>query len=394
MEATLPSAAMHGFIQHLRLNGGHAVIPDASLALDALRAWRKPPSYDQAKHVLRAVFATDRQSWDRFDSLCDAYWLHRGVKHALPDAAAGMSPAATQLWQPQLDGLRDGGDDGGLVEDSGRDAPGKGPERTTAERNIKTIGSLRGLSSRLNIDDVNNELNRDQVVELARRVALALRFSPSRRYRPHRRGRRVDFRRTIRRSLATGGESFALARRDRGRSRVRITTLLDVSNSMKNYINFFLLFAKGLSAAGWRPETFLFHTQLLRVTESLLERGQRRATERLALQAGMLGGGTKIASSLLDFRRRYGRVCMGRRSAVFIISDGYDAEEPQELVRALAELRTYTQRIIWLSPTIARADVLRPRTRSLRAAIGKLDLLSPIASIQDLEKLLPQLERL
>ena len=392
MQALRPSEAMRGFVQHLRLNGAHAVMADAELGLAALRACPQPPSYDQAKDVMRAVFATDRNSWDNFSNLCDAYWLHRGVKHALPDATPGLSPAASQLWQPKLEGVGAEGD-GGLIADSGADAPGD-EQRQTAERNIKTIGSLKGFGSKLNIDDVNNQLNRKQVIEQARRVALALRFSPSRRYRPDRRGRKVDFRRTIRRSLATGGEPLAVARRDRGRSRVRITTLLDVSNSMKNYINFFLLFAKGLSAAGWRPETFLFHTRLLRVTETLLERSQARAAQRLALQARQLGGGTKIASSLLDFKRRYGRICLGRRSALFIISDGYDAEEPRELVEALTALRTYTRRIIWLSPTIARADVRKPRTRSLRAAVRKLDLLSPIASIQDLEDLLPQLERL
>lgn len=68
------------------------------------------------------------------------------------------------------------------------------------------------------------------LVLLRRRLGL----EEGRRRVPRRRGM-IDFRRSMRRSLRTFGETVRLARSSRKRSKTDILVLLDVSNSMKDY---------------------------------------------------------------------------------------------------------------------------------------------------------------
>ena len=56
-----------------------------------------------------------------------------------------------------------------------------------------------------------------------------------------------------------------------------------------------------------------------------------RAVERLALMAQGIGGGTRIGESLATFNRWHARRVINSRTAVIIVSDGYDTGEPERL---------------------------------------------------------------
>src|SRR5207237_8463408 len=75
----------------------------------------------------------------------------------------------------------------------------------------------------------------EEIERIAARLARRLAARPGRRWKPARRGARVDLRRTVRRSLSTGAEPLDLRFRRRKPRKTRIVALCDVSGSMDLY---------------------------------------------------------------------------------------------------------------------------------------------------------------
>ena len=374
MRATAAGESMRGFIAHLRLNGYNLSAADIAAALGTLQILGVALTSASAKSILRTVLASDRGEWDRFGELFDVFWFGRGVRTVRP---AAHSAVTRKLWNSVLldndTAAYAAGEEGESTED-GEHAPAQ--SRRNASKNSAPkkpdIGKMRQLPQK------------EQLLEIGERLAKMLCRRPSRRYKPARRGVGADIRRTLRRSISSGGEPLHLVRRARKSRMTRLSALLDVSGSMKEHYELFLFFVKGLLNAGVSVEAFIFHTRLVRVTSALSERSTAKALEKFALQTQGIGGGTRIAGCLNDFIRQYGRRCLGR-SAVLIISDGYDSGEPEDLQKSAAALRCRTPRLFWLSPSLARAD--SPKSRSLTAAAGLLTALAPARSLTDLQSL-------
>jgi uncharacterized protein len=122
--------------------------------------------------------------------------------------------------------------------------------------------------------------------------------------------------------------------------------LLDVSGSMSLYARLFLAFLKGLVGSATRADAYLFHTRLIRVTEALTERDPLEAATRLSLMAEGFGGGTRIGHALRTFNDGHARRAIDRRTAVIILSDGYDTDPPERLAAELARLRRRARRTV------------------------------------------------
>jgi uncharacterized protein len=140
--------------------------------------------------------------------------------------------------------------------------------------------------------------------------------------------------------------------------------LLDASGSMSLYTAFFVRFLHGVIDAFSEAEAFVFHTRLAHVSQSLRDRDVARAVDRLALMAQGIGGGTRIGESLATFNRWHARRVINSRTAVLIVSDGYDTGEPDRLATEMRRLRRRCRRIIWLNPLIGWQDytnLLEPR---------------------------------
>ena len=157
-----------------------------------------------------------------------------------------------------------------------------------------------------------------------------------RRERVRRRGRRLDLRRTIHRNISHGGTLLDLAWRRRKIKPLRLVFLLDASGSMSLYTAFFVRFLHGVVDAFRESEAFVFHTRLAHVSASLRDRDVARAVDKLALMAQGIGGGTRIGESLATFNRWHARRVINSRTAVMIVSDGYDTGEPEHLGRGNA----------------------------------------------------------
>ena len=69
------------------------------------------------------------------------------------------------------------------------------------------------------------------------------------------------------------------------------------------------------------------------------------------------GGGTRIGDSLAQFNREHAPRLVHSRTAVLVLSDGYDTGEPEQLAEALARLRRRARRIVWLNPLLRAAGL-------------------------------------
>src|SRR5262249_34754605 len=135
---------------------------------------------------------------------------------------------------------------------------------------------------------------------------------------------RPDLRRTLRRSLRTGGEPVERAFRARRVRERRVVLLLDVSGSMSDYARPLLLFAHAAVRSSRRWEVFAFGTRLTRLTRALAAASPDDALERVAALAPDRGAGTRIGESLKAFLDDHGRRGLARGAVVAIVSDGLE----------------------------------------------------------------------
>jgi uncharacterized protein with von Willebrand factor type A (vWA) domain len=225
----------------------------------------------------------------------------------------------------------------------------------------------------------------EEIERIARRLARKLAAKPSRRWKAARHGARVDLRRTVRKSLSSGGEAASLAYRVRKPRKTRIVALCDVSGSMDLYSRFLLQFLYALQGSVARVESFVFATSLRRITEFLRERPYSQALRGLSAQVSDWSGGTRIGACLAEFNREWPRL-VDRRTVVVILSDGWDTGDPQELSDAMATLKLRSRRVVWLNPLLG-SEGYEPLTQGMQAALPHLSVFAPAHNLDSLRAL-------
>ena len=323
----------------------------------------------------------------RFDQLFDAFWLMEGRVRQKTVPTRSAPPNNTRNTRTDEGRRTDGRgtihapEEGGDGEES--HAAGTGKLVASKARNLMKT-DLRDLVSSEDIRAAE---------QVAIRIGAALRDRRSRRRRVARRGAAIDMRRTIRASLATGGEPLRLAMRRRPDRPTRIAALCDVSGSMTAYARPFLAFLAGLMRADDAADAYLFHTRLVRITQALRDDDPIRALNRITLLADGFGGGSKIGETLMRFATGPARRFVDGRTIVLILSDGYDSDAPGAVAAALAKLRRRGCRIIWLNPLKGWKDYA-PVARGMAAALPYLDDFAPAATLSDIAALEGRMARL
>ncbi|WP_407495934.1 vWA domain-containing protein [Pseudooceanicola sp. MF1-13] len=380
------AARMAGFMAHLRENGLRLGAQETETALAALMHVEAARPM-LARAALRAVCTGTKDEAERFDDLFASYWMDMGrVRQKV------VATPKAQKGDDSVHSSRDatGEDSGGAGQSTAPDGGDGEAERDGEGKLIAT--RMRNLSRR----DLRNLVRPEEIAEaeaVARRLGMALRDRRSRRRIAARKGDRLHFRKTIRRSLSTGGEPLRLFRRQRPDRARKIVALCDVSGSMGVYAQVFLAFLAGLMRGDATADAYLFHTRLVRITEALRDRDAMRAIGRMSLMADGFGGGSKIGESLGLFAETYARRFVDGRSVVMILSDGYDTDPPEHLDRALARLRKRGCRIIWLNPLKGWKDY-QPVAAGMTAALPHIDLFTAANTLADMAALEPELVRL
>ncbi|MGA2126659.1 MAG: VWA domain-containing protein [Xanthobacteraceae bacterium] len=377
-----------GFAATLRQNGfavGLAETRDA-LAILASPAAARPALLEAA---LRALFCATRSDWQRFDEIFDAWWRGRGIRSVqkISGAASESRASLRRLAEAGAPAGSPGAPDHVERRDGpDHDNPADGRGRREGASRAETLSAL----------DVRHMVDPRDVAEahaLAGRLARRMRARLVRRRRAHRRGRQLDLRRTIHRSVSHGGTPVDLVWRRRKIKPLRLVMLLDASGSMSLYTAFFVRFLHGIVDAFREAEAFVFHTRLAHVSDSLRDRDVARAVDRLSLMAQGIGGGTRIGESLATFNRWHAKRVINSRTAVMIVSDGYDTGPPEKLGAEMRRLRRRCKRIIWLNPLIGW-DGYTPDARGMQAALPFVDLFAPAHNLDSLAALEPYLAKI
>jgi hypothetical protein len=158
---------------------------------------------------------------------------------------------------------------------------------------------------------------------------------------------------------------------------------------MDLYSRFLVQFLHALSGTFAGLEVFTFSTRLTRVTPFL--KGRRFAESLVALEAVTdWSGGTRIGESVDRFVKEWGRRLLDRRTAVLILSDGWDTGDPDLLAAALSAIRQRGARLLWLNPLLGQPDYA-PETRGMAAALPLVHAFLPahnLASLAGLERAL------
>ena len=377
-----------GFGRTLRDNGFRIGLAETA---DALAILTSPAALQPAslKPALRALFCATHSDWERFDEVFEAFWFRRNMRQrqllsGMPSVPHAPARRLAEAHVPQ-EAL-------GLPDHAERRSDGSA--ETPADGRGRREGASR--TELLTATDLRHIVDPDDVAAthaLAARLARIMRVRLVRREQIRKRGRRLDLRRTIHRNISHGGTLLDLAWRRRKIKPLRLVVLLDASGSMSLYTAFFVRFLHGVVDAFREAEAFVFHTRLAHVSPSLRDRDVTRAVEKLSLMAQGIGGGTRIGESLATFNRWHARRVINSRTAVMIVSDGYDTGEPSQLGEEMRRLRRRCKKIIWLNPLIGWRDY-SPQARGMQAALPYIDLFAPAHNLASLAALEPYLVRI
>jgi uncharacterized protein with von Willebrand factor type A (vWA) domain len=215
-----------------------------------------------------------------------------------------------------------------------------------------------------------------------------------RRFEASRESRRgaLDVRRTLQRSLASGGDPARLARRVRGARERRVVLLLDVSGSMGAYARTMLRFAHATIVAHRNVEAFTLGTRCTRVTRQLSWRDPDAALARVAAAAPDLEGGTRLGECLFQFNETWGLGGIARGAIVVIVSDGWDRGDAAVLAAQMARLNYVAHRVVWVNPLKASLGY-EPLVRGMAAALPFTDEFLAGNSLEALDELAEVISR-
>lgn len=379
-----PLAAIAGFAALLRDHGLSVGVAEQQAMVRAALAVPLP-RLRSIEAAWRAIACHDVRAWRRWPELFERYWhpqrLTGQVKVSGQTRPARDLRQTVQMLHDSMGGGTTPPTPGNAPTDTALDdlTVPDAPATTQAQGGASRTEALHDRSLAQWLPQDLSTLER-----LAERIAERLRRRVTRRWRDDARGRRLDLRRTLRNSLATGGVPLAPAWRTPRRERPKLFVLVDVSRSMETHAQLFLRIARAfVGAAGAR--VFVFHTRLAEITP-LLQRDSAAVQEKVNAVTAGFGGGTRIATSLADFVSVHARTQLGRSSRVWILSDGFDADAPHALAEQLARVRGRGARITWFHPTAQP-----PASQAMQACAGLIDVFVRLQSLRDLAACAPLL---
>ncbi|MFI8519878.1 VWA domain-containing protein [Streptomyces sp. NPDC085481] len=223
-----------------------------------------------------------------------------------------------------------------VAQRQGRDQVARRAVATTPDR----VDFL--LAGRAQLDEL-----RRTVRPLARRLATRL----AARRRRAARGE-IDLRRTLRRSLSTGGVPVRPVLRRRRPGRPELVLLCDVSGSVAGFAHFTMLLVQALHDQFSRVRVFAFVNRVDEVTD-LVARGRADPAglgERILAEATLTGwhGQSDYGTALGEFTERY-LDALGPRSVAFVLGDARTNNSDPNLA-ALRLIADRARRVYWLNP--------------------------------------------
>lgn len=156
----------------------------------------------------------------------------------------------------------------------------------------------------------------------------------------------LDFKKTIRAGLSTGGALSKLHYKKKRRKKKRVVLLCDVSGSMLQFSEFAIRFIKSMSDVSDHSETFLFSEEVMKVSPFALE--NMNAFSNYVRHSVIWGKGTNIGRAL-EYISALQPSVLGPSTVLLILSDAKTVDlERAEM--ALMRAEKLAGQVVWMNP--------------------------------------------
>ena len=372
------------FSRMLRLQG-LAVSPketeDASRLLTVLGLYDR----EQVKTALRTVYAKSREEQLTFDRVFDGFFISEEKMRQQAKEQMQREQELQQHRQEAEEELQLNGQPMDLDEKQ-RETYAAMPEeerqrlrnfmdkyRGTAERNPKLYGDfIHSVFARTimeqqmlmenagtgaeELDPEIGILYRDisdfkdteipKAIEIIQAVARQINGELSAKRKAGGHTGKLDFRKTIRKGLETGGSFYRLRYRKKRAHRKHLVLLCDVSGSMVQFSEFALRFIQSLNQVSDSSRVFLFSETMTEADAFKLQ--NMDLFRNFVRESGIYGRGTDLGTALQQLCAKQPTV-LNSATTLLILSDTKTVDQPRA-VQALLEAKRQAGRVLWLNP--------------------------------------------
>jgi uncharacterized protein with von Willebrand factor type A (vWA) domain len=157
---------------------------------------------------------------------------------------------------------------------------------------------------------------------------------------------KLDFRRTIRKGLETGGSLYRLKYKKKRSRRRHLVLLCDVSGSMVQFSEFALRFIQSLNQVAESSRVFLFSEEMFEADAFSLQ--NMDLFRDYVRKCGIYGKGTDLGSALQTLCAANPSI-LNASTTLLILSDTKTVDQPRAM-HALLEAKRLSGRVLWLNP--------------------------------------------
>ena len=157
---------------------------------------------------------------------------------------------------------------------------------------------------------------------------------------------KLDFRRTIRKGLETGGSFYRLRYKKKRNRRKNLVLLCDVSGSMMQFSEFALRFIQSLNQVSESSRVFLFSEEMFEADAISLQ--NMDLFRNYVKECGIYGKGTNLGAALGKLNQMK-PAALNASTTLLILSDTKTVDQAGT-VAALLEAKRLSGRVIWLNP--------------------------------------------
>lgn len=222
-----------------------------------------------------------------------------------------------------------------------------------------------------------------KAIDIIQTVARQINGELAAKRRPGGHSGKLDFRRTIRKGMETGGSFYRLKFRKKRARQKSLVLLCDVSGSMIQFSEFALRFIQALNHASSNCRTFVFSEEIFEADAFALENMDK--FRNYIRQLGLFGRGTNLGAAL-DALNSQVPCPLSSSTTLLILSDTKTIDQSRAIA-ALQKSKQLSGKVVWLNPIPQR------KWRYIRS-VQTMQALTPMVSCSTLQELAAACRRL
>lgn len=216
------------------------------------------------------------------------------------------------------------------MEDAGVGCAGLDPELGLMYRDISQFKDTEIPKAISIIDNISQQINGELSAKKKNRGRSGV----------------LDFRRTIRKGLETGGSLYRLKYKKKRQKKKHLVILCDVSGSMVQFSEFALRFIQSLNHVAESSKVYLFSEAMIEADPFSLQ--NMDLLRNFVKESGAYGRGTDLGNALADLIETKPPV-LNDSTTLLILSDTKTVEQARAIA-ALKEAKRLAGRVLWMNP--------------------------------------------